>query len=136
MSDYDEPDFDIDDIELSDDELELSDEEHSESDNSDSDSEIEEIVDDYIENTQTITVQTTINRLTKYEYVNILGTRAQQIARGAKIFVSLDGMLPENITPTNIAKKEMAEGKIPLKIKRIIPNGNIEYIQIKKKLIF
>lgn len=142
MSDYDEPNFDIDDlddeIELSDDEIELSDDEVLDSDNgdSDSDSEIEEIIDDYTDTTHTVNTQSTINRLTKYEYVNILGTRAQQIARGAKIFVSLDNMDPEDITPVNIAKKEMAEGKIPLKIKRTIPNGGIEYIRIKKKLIF
>jgi DNA-directed RNA polymerase subunit K/omega len=141
MSDYDEPNFDIDDIdeiELSDDEIELSDDEihDSNNDNSDSGSEIEEIVDDFNDITQSDSTQRTINRLTKYEYVNILGTRAQQIARGAKIFVSLDGMLQEDITPVNIAKLEMIEGKIPLKIKRTIPNGGIEYITIKKKFIF
>jgi DNA-directed RNA polymerase subunit K/omega len=137
MSDYEEPDFDIDDedLELSDEEVSLSElEVNSEDDASESDSEIEEIIDDCGNSENTIINNNiTINRLTKYEYVNILGTRAQQISRGAKIFVSTDNM--KIITPIEIAKKEIAEGKLPLKIKRVI-NGNIEYIRIHKKFIF
>lgn len=135
MSDYDEPDFNIEDIDLSDNDDILSDGEipSIEECNSDSDSEIDidEIDDNYdINGSTTLDNQITVNKITKYEYVNILGTRAQQIARGSKIFVTTDGM--SNITPINIAKKEIAEGKIPLKIKRTIPNGNIEYIRVKK----
>jgi len=137
MSDYDEPNFDID-IDINDDidddiESIISNDENTNSEyNSDSESEIEELIDDdNNETTQNIN-QSTLPRLTKYEYVSILGTRAQQIARGAKIFVSLDNI--DNITPINIAKKEFEMGKIPLKSKRILPNGNIEYIRILKKL--
>lgn len=133
MSDYDEPDFNIDeDLELSDNDL-ISDEEipSIEESGSESDSDIDEFdIDDDNNDGTTLNNQITINKLTKYEYVNILGTRAQQISRGAKIFVTIEGM--KNITPVDIAKKEMAEGKIPLKIKRTIPNGNIEYIKVKK----
>lgn len=132
MSDYDEPNFDVDVDDISDiSETESVIDVCSQHSGSDTDSEIEEIIDDCNESTrQSNESNLTLNKLTKYEYVSILGTRAQQIAQGAKIFVNIEGLVKPD--PVSIAKKEIAEGKIPLKIKRTIPNGAVEYLTIRK----
>jgi DNA-directed RNA polymerase I, II, and III subunit RPABC2 len=63
-----------------------------------------------------------INRLTKYERVRIIGTRAKQIIMGSNILVK--GI--ENKTPTEIAELELKHNMIPFKIKRKLPNGMYE----------
>lgn len=63
-----------------------------------------------------------INRLTKYERVRIIGIRAKQIMTGANILVK--GI--ENKTPTEIAELELRHNMIPMKIKRRLPNGKYE----------
>ena len=65
---------------------------------------------------------------TKYEFTALVGTRAQQIAEGAKALVSLDGMLtsdPQFVW--KVAEKEVLEQKLPFIIHRRIPNGKSEY---------
>ena len=64
----------------------------------------------------------TINRLTKYERVRIIGIRAKQIMTGANIL--LKGI--ENKTPTEIAELELKHNMVPFKIKRRLPNGRYE----------
>ena len=64
----------------------------------------------------------TINRLTKYERVRIIGIRAKQIITGANIL--LKGI--ENKTPTEIAELELKYNMLPFKIKRRLPNGRYE----------
>jgi len=63
-----------------------------------------------------------INRLTKYERVRIIGIRAKQIITGANILIK--GI--ENKTPTEIAELELKYNMIPFKIKRKLPNGMFE----------
>jgi DNA-directed RNA polymerase I, II, and III subunit RPABC2 len=63
-----------------------------------------------------------INRLTKYERVRIIGIRAKQIITGANILIK--GI--ENKTPTEIAELELKYNMIPFKIKRKLPNGMYE----------
>jgi DNA-directed RNA polymerase I, II, and III subunit RPABC2 len=63
-----------------------------------------------------------INRLTKYERVRIIGIRAKQIIMGSNILVK--GI--ENKTPTEIAELELKHNMIPVKIKRKLPNGMFE----------
>jgi DNA-directed RNA polymerase I, II, and III subunit RPABC2 len=65
---------------------------------------------------------------TKYEYVTLIGTRAQQLAEGAKALVSLNGMTtsdPQFVW--KVAEKEVLEQKLPFIIHRRIPNGISEY---------
>jgi len=65
---------------------------------------------------------------TKYEYVTLVGTRAQQIAEGAKPLVSLNGMLtsdPQFIW--KVAERELAEQKLPFIVHRRLPSGVSEY---------
>jgi len=64
----------------------------------------------------------TINRLTKYEKVRIIGIRAKQIITGANIL--LKGI--ENKTPIEIAELELKYNMIPFKIKRRLPNDRYE----------
>jgi len=64
----------------------------------------------------------TINRMTKYEKVRIIGIRAKQIMTGANILIK--GI--ENKTPTEIAELELKHNMVPFKIKRRLPNGRYE----------
>jgi len=64
----------------------------------------------------------------KYEYTVLLGTRAQQLAEGAKPMVSLEGMVTSD--PRffwNLAQREILEQKLPFIIHRRLPNGVSEY---------
>ncbi len=58
--------------------------------------------------------------LTKYEKARLLGARALQISMGSPYYVKLSKQQLEAIQydPLEIAKMELKEGKIPLKIRR------------------
>ncbi|KAG8741658.1 DNA-directed RNA polymerases I II and III subunit RPABC2 [Ceratobasidium sp. 414] len=61
--------------------------------------------------------------LTKYERARILGTRALQISMNAPVLVPLE---PGESDPLHIAIKELAQRKIPLVIRRFLPDGSFE----------
>ncbi|CAM9092539.1 unnamed protein product [Ectocarpus sp. 4 AP-2014] len=64
----------------------------------------------------------TTKYMTKYERARILGTRALQISMNAPVMVDI-----ENETdPLKIAMKELRERKIPIKIRRYLPDGSHE----------
>lgn len=70
----------------------------------------------------------TLPYFTKYEYTALIGTRAQQIAEGAKPLVSLDGILTSSPRFVwDVAEKEINEKKLPFIIHRRFPNGTSEY---------
>jgi len=60
--------------------------------------------------------------LTKYERARILGTRALQISMNAPVLVPLDG----ETDALQIAIKELSQRKIPLIIRRYLPDGSFE----------
>ncbi|KAH6897209.1 RNA polymerase Rpb6 [Thelonectria olida] len=60
--------------------------------------------------------------MTKYERARILGTRALQISMNAPVLVDLEG----ETDPLQIAIKEMREKKIPLIVRRYLPDGYYE----------
>uniref|UniRef100_A0A914XDD0 RPB6 homolog n=1 Tax=Plectus sambesii TaxID=2011161 RepID=A0A914XDD0_9BILA len=60
--------------------------------------------------------------MTKYERARILGTRALQIAMGAPVMVELEG----ETDPLEIARKELKAQKIPIIIRRYLPDGSFE----------
>mmetsp|Transcript_10487 Transcript_10487/g.18006 ORF Transcript_10487/g.18006 Transcript_10487/m.18006 type:complete len:149 (-) Transcript_10487:119-565(-) len=65
----------------------------------------------------------TTNYMTKYERARILGTRALQISMGAPVMVEVeDG----ETDPLMIARKELREQKIPITIRRYLPDGSYE----------
>ncbi|KAF2403228.1 DNA-directed RNA polymerases I [Trichodelitschia bisporula] len=57
--------------------------------------------------------------MTKYERARILGTRALQISMNAPVLVDLEG----ETDPLQIALKELREKKIPLIVRRYLPDG-------------
>lgn len=66
--------------------------------------------------------RTTTPYMTKYERARILGTRALQISMNAPVLVDLEG----ETDPLQIAMKELAQQKIPLVIRRYLPDGSFE----------
>ncbi|CAN6674724.1 DNA-directed RNA polymerases I, II, and III subunit RPABC2 [Trichomonascus vanleenenianus] len=66
--------------------------------------------------------RTTTPYMTKYERARVLGTRALQISMNAPVLVDLEG----ETDPLQIALKELAQRKIPLVIRRYLPDGSFE----------
>lgn len=64
----------------------------------------------------------TARYMTKYERARVLGTRAQQISMGAPVMVELVG----ETDPLMIAQKELRQKKIPITIRRYLPDGSFE----------
>jgi DNA-directed RNA polymerase I, II, and III subunit RPABC2 len=62
--------------------------------------------------------------LTIYERTKILGTRTNQLAEGARPFITV----PEYVTnPLDIAKLELEQRRLPFIVKRPMPDGTFEY---------
>jgi DNA-directed RNA polymerase I, II, and III subunit RPABC2 len=74
---------------------------------------------------------TTTRYMTKYERARILGTRALQISMGAPVMVELSG----ETDPLAIALRELKEKKIPITIRRRLPDGSFEDWQIDNLII-
>jgi DNA-directed RNA polymerase I, II, and III subunit RPABC2 len=64
----------------------------------------------------------TLPKLTKYEKVRLIGTRAKQISLGAKVMVKNTA----GLHPIEIAKLELVEKMIPIKIKRVLADNTVE----------
>ena len=70
--------------------------------------------------------------LEKFEKVRILGQRATQLSLGAPPMVDITGLTDA----LAIAEKELKENKIPIKVIRKYPNGEIrEYRLCDMKII-
>jgi DNA-directed RNA polymerases I, II, and III subunit RPABC2 len=61
--------------------------------------------------------------MTKYERARVLGTRAMQLSMNAPPLVEIE---PGMIDPLEIASKELRERKLPLIIRRFLPDGSYE----------
>jgi len=66
--------------------------------------------------------RTTTPYMTKYEKARVLGTRALQISGNAPVLIDVEGMTD----PLQIAAKELREKKIPLVVRRYLPDGYFE----------
>uniref|UniRef100_A0A1B6DH13 DNA-directed RNA polymerases I, II, and III subunit RPABC2 n=1 Tax=Clastoptera arizonana TaxID=38151 RepID=A0A1B6DH13_9HEMI len=64
----------------------------------------------------------TTTYMTKYERARVLGTRALQIAMCAPVMVELEG----ETDPLQIAMKELKQRKIPIIIRRYLPDNSYE----------
>lgn len=64
----------------------------------------------------------TTQYMTKYERARVLGTRALQIAMCAPVMVELEG----ETDPLQIAMKELKQRKIPIVIRRYLPDNSYE----------
>jgi len=75
---------------------------------------------------------TSLPFLTVYEKTKVLGTRANQIADGARPFV----VVPEHMSdPLEIAKLELEQRRLPYIIKRPMPDGTFEYWRLSDLMI-
>ncbi|XP_023343958.1 DNA-directed RNA polymerases I, II, and III subunit RPABC2 [Eurytemora carolleeae] len=75
-----------------------------------------------IDVSQKTTKRITTPYLTKYERARVLGTRALQISMCAPVMVELEG----ETDPLQIALKELKQRKIPIIIRRYMPDGSHE----------
>lgn len=66
--------------------------------------------------------RTTTPYMTKYERARVLGTRALQISLNAPVLVDIEG----ETDPLQIAMKELSQRKIPLVLRRYLPDGSYE----------
>ena len=64
----------------------------------------------------------TTRYLTKYEKARVLGTRALQISMNAPVHVDVQG----ETDPLKIASMELDQKKLPLIIRRFLPDGPFE----------
>ncbi|MHB1953422.1 MAG: DNA-directed RNA polymerase subunit omega [Sulfobacillus sp.] len=62
----------------------------------------------------------TLDFLTSFERARIVGTRAQQIAGGAVPLVPIEGLRD----PISIAERELSERKLPMMLRRPLPEFN------------
>jgi len=69
--------------------------------------------------------------LGKFERAKILGVRAEMLAAGAEPFISPP--IPDNTY--EVALRELKEKKIPLMIRRYLPNGSIEDWRLEDLII-
>jgi DNA-directed RNA polymerases I, II, and III subunit RPABC2 len=77
--------------------------------------------------------RTTLPYFTKYEYVTLLGTREEELGRGARPMVSLDGMITSAPDFLNkLAEKEIHERKLPFIIERRLPDGVSEFWSVSE----
>ena len=67
-------------------------------------------------------VRVTTRYMTKYEKARVLGTRALQISMNAPVLVDVAG----ETDPLKIANKELRDRKIPLVVRRYLPDGSYE----------
>lgn len=79
---------------------------------------------DIYKNLESDKKKSSIPFLTKYEKSRIIGIRAQQINKGSPILVDISNY--DEITPKEIALLELKEKKIPIIIRRTMPNGTFE----------
>jgi DNA-directed RNA polymerase subunit K/omega len=72
------------------------------------------------------------NIMTRYEFDQIIGNRANQLAHGAIAFVDTSSIKAKsNMELRQIALQELQEGKLPYILGRKMPNGKMEYYRIR-----
>lgn len=69
--------------------------------------------------------------LTKYERARVLGARALQISMNAPVMIDIGNMTD----PYQIAVEELNQGKIPLIIRRKMPDGSWEDWNVDELII-
>merc|ERR1711939_329765 len=69
--------------------------------------------------------------MTKYERARVLGTRALQISMNVPVLVSLEG----ESDPLEIAMKELSQHKIPMVVRRFLPDGSYEDWSVSELII-
>lgn len=74
--------------------------------------------------------------LTKFEKAKILGVRAEMIANGSPLSIKPPANIYNSNTPSyDLAVEEFKERKIPLLIRRYLPDGNFEDWRLEDLII-
>ena len=73
----------------------------------------------------------TLPILTKYEKTRLIGLRAQQIARGAPLYIER-GLETD---PIHLAERELRAGKIPYIIRRRLPDDTFEDWKVSELMV-
>lgn len=73
----------------------------------------------------------TTRYLTKFERARVLGTRALQISMNAPVMVEIQN----ETDPLEIATKELLAGKIPIIIRRYLPDKSYEDWKVSELLL-
>ncbi|WVQ84517.1 hypothetical protein IAT38_006671 [Cryptococcus sp. DSM 104549] len=76
-------------------------------------------------------VRVTTPYMTKYERARVLGTRALQISMNAPVLIPVEG----DSDPLEIALKELAAKKIPLVIRRYLPDNSFEDWKVEELIV-
>ncbi|PHZ08457.1 RNA polymerase Rpb6 [Rhizopus microsporus ATCC 52813] len=69
--------------------------------------------------------------MTKYERARVLGTRALQISLNAPVMVELNG----ETDALAIANRELREKRLPLTIRRYMPDGTYEDWKVRDLIV-
>jgi len=77
---------------------------------------------------EVVLVLWTKDRLTRFEVARIIGSRALQIALGAPILVEVK---QDRFDPIGLSEEEFKACKIPMTIRRTLPNGEVVVVDIK-----
>lgn len=75
-----------------------------------------------------IDVSSVTTQLTRYERTHVIGTRAEQIARGAQVFIG--DSQADNLSVYEIAERELDEGKLPFIVVRKMPDGSVVHLRL------
>lgn len=70
----------------------------------------------------------TTHPLTKYERIQVIGVRSEQLARGSHPFVEPHPDRSES--PYEIAERELKSLRLPMIVMRTLPNGKHQYIRL------
>ena len=73
---------------------------------------------------QSANPKVTRNIISKYEKTRLIATRALQIENNSAIFTEISQLKEKD--PISIAIKEYNDKTLPLGIRRILPNGDVE----------
>lgn len=74
----------------------------------------------------------TSDRMTIFEYCEVISVRAREIINYFLVFTNVD----EETNPIDMAKKEIRDKKCPLSIKRYLSNGKVEIWEVNELYYF
>ena len=78
-------------------------------------------------NSTPVDARITMPYFTKYELVNILGVRTQQLSEGARPLVSIDGLKTSDPRfLERVAMREIEQRKLPMLVRRHMPDKSAE----------
>lgn len=73
--------------------------------------------------------------LTPFEKTKIIGFRANQLAKGAQLLITLEANQKHITDVLELARMELEQRRLPFIIKRPMPDGSFEYWRLKDLLI-